>query len=41
MVDDDTYLNLVNVTAYLEKEDKKANGGAFARAGCFFGQGKL
>eukprot|EP00804_Cyclotella_cryptica_P013053 CCRYP_002359-RA/>CCRYP_002359-RA protein AED:0.09 eAED:0.14 QI:151/0.85/0.75/1/0.85/0.75/8/502/1448 len=36
LVDDDTYVDLVDVMAYLEKEDQKAEGRAFARAGCVF-----
>jgi hypothetical protein len=41
MVDDDTYVDLVDVMTYLEKEDKKTEGRAFARAGCVFPQNEV
>ena len=36
VVDDDTYIDLVDVISYLKKEEQKTEGRAFARAGCVF-----
>ena len=36
VVDDDTYIDLVDVVSYLKKEEQKTEGRAFARAGCVF-----
>lgn len=49
VVDDDTYVDLVDVMSYLEKEAEKKKGeggedvdvGAFARAGCVFPQNEV
>lgn len=42
VVDDDTFVDLVDVMKFLEEEaDKNQDGGAFARAGCVFEENEM
>jgi hypothetical protein len=42
IVDDDTFVDLVDVMSYLEQEAKKSEDvGAFARAGCVFQENEM
>lgn len=41
VVDDDTYIDLVDVIGHLEEENNKLGNGAFAKAGCLFEQNEM